>query len=197
MNNPSKSKERSVWPRILCASNRFLCFGPARRKILTGRGDLLEIDLPSGYDLIYGLDIFEHLNPNKLGAYVRKISEKMAEGGYLFCNIPAFGDDPVFGRLFPLYVKEWENEGRNHHPFQTLPVDEWGILFMGISFGRTPPGGLDNLNLSGLNGKWRLKRPFISNTMPTWRPGQSPGDPFLFFHVRAIRKSRAPSSRPS
>ncbi len=95
------------------------------------RGDLLEIELPSGYDLIYGLDIFEHFNPNKLGAYVRKISDKMAEGGYLYCNIPAFGDDPVFGRLFPLFVKEWEDEGRNHHPFQTLPVDEWGYPLHG------------------------------------------------------------------
>ena len=38
-------------------------------------GDLLEIQLAPGYDLILGLDIFEHLNPNKMKLYVQTLSD--------------------------------------------------------------------------------------------------------------------------
>ena len=72
-------------------------------------GDLLELALPADhYDLIFGLDIFEHFNPNRLEAIVQRIFEKLISGGYLFCNIPAFGPDPVFGNLFPFYLEAWE-----------------------------------------------------------------------------------------
>ena len=33
-------------------------------------GDLLDLELPSDYDLVFGLDIFEHLNPNRLETYL-------------------------------------------------------------------------------------------------------------------------------
>src|SRR6476659_10117244 len=32
-------------------------------------GDLLDLDLPPDYDMVFGLDIFEHLNPNRLARY--------------------------------------------------------------------------------------------------------------------------------
>jgi hypothetical protein len=57
--------------------------------------------------------------------------EKLTSGGYLFCNIPAFGPDPVFGNLFPLYLEAWGEKATGSRPFQTLHVDEWGYPLNG------------------------------------------------------------------
>lgn len=89
-------------------------------------GDLLELALPGPYDLVFGLDIFEHLNPNRLDAYLARLVELMGPGGYLFANVPAFGDDPVFGPVFPVYLRGW-TEGR----FARIPVDEPGYPLHG------------------------------------------------------------------
>ncbi len=89
-------------------------------------GDLLEIQLPSGFDLVLGLDIFEHLNPNKMNHYLQTLSVLLKEGGYCYCNIPAFGQDSVFGTVFPLYLKDWKEPGPPGCLFQTLHVDESG-----------------------------------------------------------------------
>jgi hypothetical protein len=95
-------------------------------------GDFLELALPADhYDLIFGLDIFEHFNPNRLEAYVQRIFEKLTSGGYLFCNIPAFGPDPVFGNLFPFYLEAWGKDASESRPFQTLHADEWGYPLNG------------------------------------------------------------------
>ena len=89
-------------------------------------GDLLEIQLSSDFDLVLGLDIFEHLNPNKMNHYIQSLSELLIEGGYCFCNIPAFGEDAVFGTVFPLYLKNWKVPGPPGRLFSTLHVDESG-----------------------------------------------------------------------
>jgi SAM-dependent methyltransferase len=95
-------------------------------------GDFLELALPADpYDLIFGLDIFEHFNPNKIGAYAERIGELVKECGYFYCAIPAFGDDPVFGTVFPLYFREWEEERSGLLPFRTLHVDELGYPIHG------------------------------------------------------------------
>ena len=94
-------------------------------------GDLLEIQLSSGYDLVLGLDIFEHLNPNKMNQYIQALSGLLNEGGYCFCNIPVFGQDLVFGTVFPLYLKDWKEPGPPGRIFQTLPVDEFGYPLHG------------------------------------------------------------------
>jgi len=95
-------------------------------------GDLLSLALAAGsYDLVFGLDIFEHLNPNKLDDYISRIAEITEEGGFLFCNIPAFGNDPVFGTVFPLYIDGWEQEAAAGHLFSTLQVDDLGYPIHG------------------------------------------------------------------
>jgi SAM-dependent methyltransferase len=94
-------------------------------------GDLLEIQLSSGFDLVLGLDIFEHLNPNKMNQYIQALAELLKEGGYCFCNIPVFGQDEVFGTVFPLYLKDWEGPGPPGRLFQTLHVDEYGYPLHG------------------------------------------------------------------
>lgn len=95
------------------------------------QGDLLKIDLPSQYDMVFGLDVFEHLNPNRLDGYLRRLAEITREGGFLFCNIPAFGDDPVFGTLFPFYIDGWEQDAAAGRPFSTLHVDDEGYPIHG------------------------------------------------------------------
>jgi hypothetical protein len=95
-------------------------------------GDLLALDLPRDYDLVFGLDVFEHLNPNKLDAYVARLAQITRDEGFLFCNIPAFGADPVFDTVFPYYVDGWEAQAsRGGGLLSTMHVDEQGYPIHG------------------------------------------------------------------
>ena len=89
-------------------------------------GDLLDLRLARRFDLILGLDVFEHLNPNKLDRYISKIWELLEDGGFLFANIPACGDDSVFGDIFPTAFREWDEDAAAQRCFQTIPVDSYG-----------------------------------------------------------------------
>jgi hypothetical protein len=94
-------------------------------------GDLLALDLPASYEMVFGLDVFEHLNPNRMDSYVERLAAITRAGGYLFCNIPAFGSDPVFGTVFPLYLDRWEREAAAGRHFSTLHVDDLGYPLHG------------------------------------------------------------------
>jgi Domain of unknown function (DUF4214)/Methyltransferase domain len=95
------------------------------------RGDLLSLDVPAVHDLAFGLDVFEHLNPNRIDAYVARLTAITREDAFFFCNIPAFGEDPVFGTVFPLYVEGWEQDAAAGRPFSALHVDELGYPIHG------------------------------------------------------------------
>jgi hypothetical protein len=95
------------------------------------QGDLLALDLPADHDLLFGLDIFEHLNPNKLEAYLARMAGVTSDDAYLFCNIPAFGQDPVFGTVFPFYIDGWDRDAAAGRPFSSLHVDERGYPIHG------------------------------------------------------------------
>jgi SAM-dependent methyltransferase len=94
-------------------------------------GDLLALDLPPEFDLVFGLDVFEHLNPNRLGQYIERIARLLRNDGRLFCNIPAFGSDPMFDTVFPLYVDDWHADAASGRPFSVLHVDEAGYPLHG------------------------------------------------------------------
>jgi SAM-dependent methyltransferase len=94
-------------------------------------GDLLTLDLDDNYDLVYGLDVFEHVNPNRLGEYLRALRARLEPGGWLFANIPAFGDDEVFGEVFPIYVREWYDDIAAARPFRVLHCDDDGYPMNG------------------------------------------------------------------
>ena len=94
-------------------------------------GDLLALDLPRDHDVLFGLDIFEHLNPNKLDVYLALMADVTSADAYLFCNIPAFGQDPVFGTVFPFYIDEWDREAAAGRPFSSLHVDDRGYPIHG------------------------------------------------------------------
>jgi uncharacterized protein DUF4214/methyltransferase family protein len=94
-------------------------------------GDLLTLDLPASYDMVFGLDVFEHLNPNRIDAYAGRLAAITRSGGYLFCNIPAFGADPIFGTVFPLYLERWEEDAAAGRLFSTIHVDDLGYPLHG------------------------------------------------------------------
>ncbi|HYT69517.1 MAG TPA: DUF4214 domain-containing protein [Vicinamibacterales bacterium] len=95
------------------------------------QGDLLALDLPKRYDLLFGLDIFEHLNPNKLDAYIERIATVTTDDALLFCNIPAFGADPVFGTVFPFYVDGWAEDAAAGSALRSIHVDDLGYPIHG------------------------------------------------------------------
>lgn len=98
----------SVRPRIIC-------------------GDLLAHPLSDGhYDVVYGLDIFEHLNPNRLDAYLERIVRVLPPDGLLYANIPAFGADPVFGEVFEMFLAEWREDAAAGRHFRAVQVEEGG-----------------------------------------------------------------------
>jgi SAM-dependent methyltransferase len=89
-------------------------------------GDLLDLGLDRRYDLILGLDIFEHLNPNKLEKYVSLLYGLLKNGGYLYANIPAYGEDRAFGEIFRVDFTEWEQDAAAGRIFRAVPVDDYG-----------------------------------------------------------------------
>ena len=68
-------------------------------------GDLLALELPGGHDVVAGLDVFEHLNPNRIDDYLARLASLVGDGGWCIANIPVYGDDPVFGNVFVDYLE--------------------------------------------------------------------------------------------
>lgn len=89
-------------------------------------GDLLNLRLPRRFDLVLGLDIFEHFNPHKLASYIAEIFRIVEDGGYLLANIPAYGKDHVFGEIFPVDYSQWDEDVAAKRCFRTIPVDGYG-----------------------------------------------------------------------
>lgn len=46
-------------------------------------------------------------------------------------NIPAFGEDPVFGTIFELHLPDWETDYKNNSVFHKIPVDTKGYPSQG------------------------------------------------------------------
>lgn len=94
-------------------------------------GDLMNVDLRTNYDLIFALDLLEHLNPNKLKNYLSRIFNILTNEGYIFINTPVYGEDPIFGTVFQLYIDDWKNDIINSRIFSKLHVDEQGYPMNG------------------------------------------------------------------
>jgi hypothetical protein len=112
-------------------SSMAIAKAPDRVRSRIHHGDLLALDLPKRYDLLFGLDIFEHLNPNRLDAYIARIARVTSDDAYLFCNIPAFGTDAVFGTVFPFYVDGWAEDAAAGRPLRSIHVDDLGYPIHG------------------------------------------------------------------
>jgi 2-polyprenyl-3-methyl-5-hydroxy-6-metoxy-1,4-benzoquinol methylase len=94
-------------------------------------GDLLSLDLPTAYDLVYGLDVFEHFNPNRMDAYLGRVATLTAVGGFVFVNVPTWGADPVYGTIWEPYLREWIDDVAANRLFRHIEVDDKGYPVMG------------------------------------------------------------------
>jgi len=68
--------------------------------------------------------VFEHLNPRKIDSYIAKCAALLNSGGLLYINSPMFGVDRIFGEVFPIYLRVWEQSVDGL--FRHLEVDELG-----------------------------------------------------------------------
>jgi len=121
-------------------------------------GDLLSVDFSQTFDVVLGLDVFEHLNPNKLDLYIKKIHTLLGNEGFLYCNIPAFGTDPIFGEIFPVYIQEWEEDIQKNQCFRTIHVDESGYPINGHIIGGDSPWWVQQFERAGFEREKEIER---------------------------------------
>jgi SAM-dependent methyltransferase len=73
-------------------------------------GDILEISNQySGrmtFDTFCAFDLWEHIPPGKLHDYIDAVLALAEKDAFLFFTLPAFGEDKVFGEIFPLEFEE-------------------------------------------------------------------------------------------
>lgn len=122
------------------------------------QGDLLTLDLRVGYDTVFALDIFEHLNPNKIDTYLSRLVQITSVDAYLFCNIPVFGEDPVFDTVFPFYIDGWERDAAAGRHFSTLQVDELGYPIHGHLIWATPNWWIERFEACGFCREIAIER---------------------------------------
>lgn len=92
-------------------------------------GDLLEhcpgfARAGRSFDTVVALDIWEHLHPAKLDDYIAAVLAAAGDDALFYFNIPAFGDDRVFGEVFPLEYEENRAALAEGRPFAHLLADQ-------------------------------------------------------------------------
>jgi len=86
-----------------------LAYNNVREKLRFG--DLLDLAFDRVFDVFYGMDVLEHLNPLKLDRYISRIVQLVKQDGFIYINSPMFGTDDVFGTVFDAYFPEWKQVG--------------------------------------------------------------------------------------
>ena len=90
-------------------------------------GDLLQVcagwTQTRSFDLLLGLDIWEHLHPSQLAASIRAVAELGTRDALAFFVVPAFGADRSFGEQFPLEFEENRAAFEAREPFRFLTAE--------------------------------------------------------------------------
>jgi SAM-dependent methyltransferase len=94
-------------------------------------GDLLSLELPVTYDLVYGLDVFEHFNPNRMDAYLERVFAVTTVGGFVFANVPTWGADRMYGTIWDPYLPQWIEDVHANRLFRHIEVDDKGYPVLG------------------------------------------------------------------
>ncbi len=81
--------------------------------------------------------------------YVKKLTETVAPGGFLFINSPAFGEDVVWGNVFPIYVQSWQQDVAAGRPFRDLHVDDEGYPHHGHLIWASPQWWTEQFTAGG------------------------------------------------
>jgi SAM-dependent methyltransferase len=98
---------------------------------LTGKvdcGDVLEVcrklhSQKTNFDTLCAFDFWEHLLPRKLHDYIDSIVALAGKEALFFFTIPAFGEDKVFGEIFPLELEENREKFNQRLPFDYLNAE--------------------------------------------------------------------------
>lgn len=77
------------------------------------------------YDVVCGFDIWEHLPPSELDAYLDAVIAASTDDAVFYFVVPAFGPDPVFGEQFPLEFEENRADFDARRPFRHLLSDAY------------------------------------------------------------------------
>ena len=120
-------------------------------------GDIIDADVGDSYDLVYGLDIFEHLNPNHLDRYLARVRDVLEPDGLVVANMPAFGDDEVFGEVATYHLKAWQQPD-TVEPFRHLHVDDRGWPLHGHLIWATARWWADTFQAAGFRRRSDLER---------------------------------------
>jgi len=167
-------------------------------------GDLLSLDVGHGYDLVAGLDVFEHLNPNRIDAYLRCLAEHLREGGWCVANIPVYGTDPVFGNVFLDFLAEPTPSTL----FRRVHVDDRGYPLHGHLIWATWDWWVDRFAAAGLERRpaveeavqarygahWKAATP-ARQSLFVFRRGDGPGEDEVLASLRspsAVLSGHAP-----
>jgi SAM-dependent methyltransferase len=152
-------------------------------------GDVLTIDLDGGFDLVAGLDVFEHLNPNRIDAYLGRLAAQLGDGGWCVANIPVYGTDPVFGNVFVDYLAEPTPATLIHR----IHVDDRGYPLHGHLIWATWDWWVDRFAAAGLvrqphvesavqaryGTHWAAATPARQSLFVFRRPGGDDGQPVV------------------
>jgi Domain of unknown function (DUF4214)/Methyltransferase domain len=121
-------------------------------------GDITTMNFGREFDVAFGLDIFEHVHPAKLEAFITALIAPLASGGFLFVNIPAYGLDEVFGEAFPMTLPEWRSDAARGRMFRNLEVDERGYPVHGHMIFATTNWWVDRFEAAGVRRLPALER---------------------------------------
>ena len=94
-------------------------------------GDVRELPTDRRFKLVSGLDIFEHVPVDALGSLLASIDSILDEDGIVFANVPAFGDDRIYGTVFDTFITSWQLDLAANRPFRLLQVDAHGFPLHG------------------------------------------------------------------
>ena len=88
-------------------------------------GDILEVckkyeSQKITFDTFCAFDLWEHLLPKKLHDYIESVVSLAEKDALFFFNIPAVGEDGIFGEVFPLELEENRDKFNHRLPFDYL-----------------------------------------------------------------------------
>jgi SAM-dependent methyltransferase len=93
-----------------------------------GYGDILEVckkyeSQKITFDTFCAFDLWEHLLPKKLHDYIESVVSLAEKDALFFFNIPAVGEDGIFGEVFPLELEENRDKFNRRLPFDYLNAE--------------------------------------------------------------------------
>ena len=75
------------------------------------------------FDTFCAFDLWEHIHPKKLHDYIDSVVRQAKKDALFFFNIPAVGEDDVFGEIFPLELEENREKFNQRVPFDYLNAE--------------------------------------------------------------------------